>query len=182
MESMDTSGASTPVTPAYELGGRERTASALCGVSDDADDSRRRSVWLFSRRRTLCGSVSSVQNNARSTTGGITGAGFVPGRSGNPSGRPRGLARIIRELVGDDGRQIAEFWLATMSNPTARLAERLEASRLLADRGWGKAAKGEPTAEEMAPTPHRTLADVDREIELLCADLATRDQPVSLDM
>ena len=96
--------------------------------------------------------MSFVQNNAGSTTGGITGAGFVPGQSGNPAGRPRGLARITRELVADDGRPIAEFWLATMNDPGAKLSERLEASRLLADRGWGKADKGEPTAEEMAPT------------------------------
>ena len=113
--------------------------------------------------------------------GGITGAGFVPGQSGNPSGRPRGLARITRELVGDDGKAIAEFWLKTMNDATVKLAERLEASRLLADRGWGKPDKGEPTVEEMAPTPHMRLADVDREIELLCAELATRDQPVPPD-
>jgi Family of unknown function (DUF5681) len=112
--------------------------------------------------------VSSVQNNGGSTTGGITGARFVPGRSGNPSGRPRGLVRITRELVADDGRPIAEFWLATMNDPGAKLSERLEASRLLADRGWGKADKGEPTAEELAPTRYTTLEEVDREIELLC--------------
>jgi hypothetical protein len=122
--------------------------------------------------------VSSVQNNAGSTIGGITGAGFAPGQSGNPAGRPRGLARITRELVADDGRPIAEFWLATMKDPGAKLSERLEASRLLADRGWGKAAKGEPTADELAPTRYTTLEEIDREIELLCAELPNRDQPV----
>ena len=68
-----------------------------------------------------------------------------------------------------------------MLDQGARLSERLEASRLLADRGWGKAAKGEPTAEEMAPPPRWTLAEVDREIELLCAELSNKDQPVAVD-
>jgi len=43
-------------------------------------------------------------------------------------------------VVGDDGRLIAEFWRDTMADPTCRMADRLEASRLLAERGWGKAA------------------------------------------
>jgi hypothetical protein len=39
---------------------------------------------------------------------------------------------------------IVEFWLTIMRDETARVADRLEASRLLADRGWGKAALREP--------------------------------------
>jgi hypothetical protein len=33
----------------------------------------------------------------------------MPGQSGNPGGRPRGLARRVRELVGDDGELILQF-------------------------------------------------------------------------
>jgi hypothetical protein len=47
--------------------------------------------------------MSGVQNNGG--TGGITGKGFMPGRSGNPGGRPKGLARATRELVGDVASQ-----------------------------------------------------------------------------
>jgi Family of unknown function (DUF5681) len=67
----------------------------------------------------------------------ITGR-FVPGQSGNPGGRPRGLARAARELLGDDGQAIVEFWMTIMADDTASTRDRLEASRLLADRGWGK--------------------------------------------
>ena len=46
--------------------------------------------------------------------GGVTGAGFVPGVSGNPGGRPKGLARTVREMVGEDGSLVAEFMLSVM--------------------------------------------------------------------
>jgi hypothetical protein len=82
--------------------------------------------------------MSSVQNNG-GATGGITGKGFRPGRSGNPGGRPKGLAKATRELVGEDGMKQAAFWLSIMEDSLRRDSDRLEASRLLADRGWGKA-------------------------------------------
>jgi hypothetical protein len=53
--------------------------------------------------------VSTVKNNGR-TTGGVTGKGFMPGQSGNPRGRPKGLAKATRELVGEDGMALVELW------------------------------------------------------------------------
>jgi len=44
-----------------------------------------------------------------------------------------------QRLVGEDGHRLAEFWFSTMQDETRRDSDRLEASRLLADRGWGKA-------------------------------------------
>jgi len=82
--------------------------------------------------------MSAVQNNRVTTAGGITGRGFAPGQSGNPGGRPKGLTRRVRELVGDDGTEIAEFMYAVMADEGARMADRLEAARWLADRGFGK--------------------------------------------
>jgi hypothetical protein len=49
--------------------------------------------------------MSSVQNNGRST-GGCTGKGFMPGRSGNPGGRPksaRDFSEMIRDYLGEHG-------------------------------------------------------------------------------
>ena len=59
--------------------------------------------------------------------GGVTGAGFVPGVSGNPGGRPKGLARTVREMVGEDGSVVAEFMLSVMGDERARTRDRLEA-------------------------------------------------------
>jgi Family of unknown function (DUF5681) len=91
--------------------------------------------------------MSPVQNNGR-TTGGVTGRGFMPGQSGNPRGRPKGLAKATRELVGDDGMALAQLWWDIAQDPMRRTRDRLEASRLLADRGWGKAPAYMPIEED----------------------------------
>jgi hypothetical protein len=76
-----------------------------------------------------------------STTQNRHGSGRFPkGVSGNPGGRPKGLSRATRELVGDDGMPIVELWWRIAQDPMQRTRDRLEASKLLADRGWGKAA------------------------------------------
>jgi hypothetical protein len=100
--------------------------------------------------------MSPVQNNG-GTTGGITRKGFMPGRSGNPGGRPLSLAKATRQLVGEDGMKLVEFWLSIMEDPMRRDSDRLEASRLLADRGWGKAANFEPLESDPLD-----LGDVER--------------------
>jgi hypothetical protein len=86
--------------------------------------------------------VSIAENNGRTTSlGGITGSGFLPGQSGNPGGRPKGLSRRVRELVGDRGEVIADYMLSVMHDEKARTAGRLEAAKWLADRGFGRAVQ-----------------------------------------
>ena len=86
--------------------------------------------------------MTVVENRAVTTRrGGITGAGFLPGQSGNPGGRPKGLARRVRELVGDSGESIFQFMVDVLGDETARTADRLEAAKWLADRGFGKAVQ-----------------------------------------
>jgi hypothetical protein len=81
---------------------------------------------------------------AQNSDGTARGRPFQPGRSRDPGAWPKGLARATRELVGDDGMKLAEFWVSIMEDPMRRDSDRLEASKLLADRGWGKAPAYEP--------------------------------------
>jgi hypothetical protein len=86
--------------------------------------------------------VTAVENSATTThVGGITGAGFTPGISGNPGGRPKGLTRRVRELVGENGDAIVLFMYELMRNEKARTADRLDAGRWLADRGFGRSVQ-----------------------------------------
>ena len=104
--------------------------------------------------------MRSVQNKG-GATGGITGRGFMPGRSGNPGGRPQGLARATRELVGEDGMKLAQLWWDIARDETRRDSDRLEASKLLADRGWGKA----PTYAAIEEADPLDLANLEQAAE-----------------
>ena len=127
--------------------------------------------------------MSVVENRAVTTRrGGITGAGFLPGQSGNPGGRPKGLARRVRELVGDSGELILEFMVEVLGDETARTSDRLEAAKWLADRGFGKAVQAveidvpvQSWASELARLP---MEDLETMIAILekheLADTATR--------
>ena len=69
------------------------------------------------------------------------GSGRWPkGVAGNPGGRPQSLAKATRQVVGEDGTALAQLWWDIARDETRRDQDRLEASRLLADRGWGKPA------------------------------------------
>jgi hypothetical protein len=87
------------------------------------------------------GCVSIVENRSGTTLGGVTGRGFLPGQSGNPGGRPKGLAKRVRELVGTDGEAIVAFMAEVMNDETARNADRIEAAKWLGDRGFGRAVQ-----------------------------------------
>jgi hypothetical protein len=54
------------------------------------------------------------------------------------------LGKATRALLGEDGMALAQLWWDIARDETRRDRDRLEASRLLADRGWGKVANFEP--------------------------------------
>jgi hypothetical protein len=72
---------------------------------------------------------------------------FQPGRSGNPGGRPKGLAAKVRELYPVE--ELVESFVAvargeTVAGTKPKLRDVLEARKWLADRGWGKAPEHAP--------------------------------------
>lgn len=40
--------------------------------------------------------------------GGVTGKGFLPGKSGNPGGRPRSERSLLQSMYGEDGEKLYE--------------------------------------------------------------------------
>jgi hypothetical protein len=112
------------------------------------------STETWSDRLGTIKTIVTVENNVvTSAPGGVTRKGFTPGRSGNPGGRPKGLARRVRELVGADGERIAVFFFEVMTDPKQRLADRMEAARWLADRAFGKAVTGSERLQVVSPPP-----------------------------
>jgi Family of unknown function (DUF5681) len=67
------------------------------------------------------------------------GRPFQPGQSGNPGGRPKGVARTVREVCGGSPLRLAQGLLQIAEDPKAHDRDRVAAYRELLDRGWGKA-------------------------------------------
>jgi hypothetical protein len=64
---------------------------------------------------------------------------WKPGQSGNPGGRPKGLAKQVRELIGVDGLPLAEAMYDIAKDESEATRDRITAMQWLAERGWGKA-------------------------------------------
>lgn len=76
---------------------------------------------------------------------------FLPGVSGNPGGRPKGLGNSVRAKVGEDGGKIVDaLWFLATATPASiekkygakpTIRDRVSALESLADRGFGKPAQ-----------------------------------------
>lgn len=73
---------------------------------------------------------------------------FEKGKSGNPGGRPKGLAKAVRDLVGADGTELAKIMKSIAENEKAKDSDRISAVAWLSDRGWGKAPAFAPIEED----------------------------------
>jgi hypothetical protein len=65
--------------------------------------------------------------------GGATGRGFMPGRSGNPGGRPKAVINV-QELARQHTEQAVRALVEALRDPRHKVA----AACALLDRAWGK--------------------------------------------
>lgn len=125
--------------------------------------------------------AASRAQNSEPATPKVVGRPFEPGQSGNPGGRPKGLATKIRELA--PAEELAGFYLAlwTRDGKVLRrlgikvadvtLAERTKAADWLADRGYGKAPQYAAVEGE---DPLELTDPLDLSIEAALDELAAR--------
>jgi hypothetical protein len=73
--------------------------------------------------------MSATQNNHRSLANLRP---WVPGQTGNPGGRPKGIAARAREHTD----KALETLVAALDDPDRRVA--VTAANIILDRGWGK--------------------------------------------
>ena len=89
----------------------------------------------------------------------MTGKGFLPGRSGNPGGRPKRVVKLIETIQQQthDGEDLVDFMLRTFRSGPMRY--RMEAAHWLTERGFGRAPQAvEHVGEDGGPISVKVFA------------------------
>ena len=100
------------------------------------------------------------------------GRPFPKGMSGNPGGRPKGLANYVREST-DNGEEMVDLMVSVMRGEVIdgmkpRIRDRMDAATWLSDRAFGKpVAQIEATSRSMNVDMTLSEMSSERLLELL---------------
>jgi len=120
------------------------------------------------QRREEAATGNSGATVARSSGGTANLRPWKPGQSGNPSGRPKGIAAIVKDKV--DPGWMVDVLVDVAQDSRAKPSERIAAVRELADRGWGKA----PAFAAIEGADPLELSAVAAEVQAIADELAAR--------
>lgn len=100
----------------------------------------------------------------------------VTGRYSEPpvSNKPRGLARRVRDVFGDDPTKLAQVLYDIALDDRAKPSDRITATRELWDRAYGKA----PAHAPIEGGDPLEMTDLDRAIQNVANELVKRSHPV----
>jgi hypothetical protein len=120
--------------------------------------------------------------NTGASTGGSSNLNppWAKGQSGNPGGRPKGLAKAVRdmalEVTGTDGAELlAKIAWAILGDTSEKTEHRLMAWKLLAERGWGKPAEFVPIeADDPLELSEQAAASAAASLDARLDELAAR--------
>lgn len=129
---------------------------------------------LVSVRKMNSAGNNAKQRNQKDNLGGVTGRGFMPGKSGNPKGRPptRGLLNALKTAiaeVGPDGRSVEELLADALVEEALHGRNRLPAIQTIFDRLEGRPRQQiEVNRDQFADLARRSDADLEHYIAHGC--------------
>ena len=102
--------------------------------------------------------IAATTAKPRKKKGGA-GRPFKKGVSGNPKGRPK-VPEETKQAFRDASKEACEVLVRIMNDPAAKDSDRIKASEVILDRGWGRPSQA--VEVDMTNTPRVIFVDEEK--------------------